>query len=47
MNLKEILTVIMILFAVIDIIGAIPVILPLKQKMGKIDAKFIPLAVQI
>ncbi len=28
----------MILFAVIDIIGAIPVILPLKQKMGKIDA---------
>lgn len=38
MNIKEILTVVMILFAVIDIIGSIPVILSLKQKSGKIEA---------
>jgi multiple antibiotic resistance protein len=38
MNLKEILTVSMILFAVIDIIGSIPVVLSLKQKSGKIEA---------
>ena len=38
MNIKEIFTVVMILFAVIDIIGSIPVILTLKQKTGKIEA---------
>lgn len=38
MNMKEILTVVMILFAVIDIIGSIPVVLTLKEKSGKIEA---------
>lgn len=38
MNMKEILTVVMILFAVIDIIGSIPIVLTLKQKSGKIEA---------
>ncbi len=38
MNIKEILTVVMILFAVIDIIGSIPVVLGLKQKSGKVEA---------
>lgn len=38
MNLKEILTVTMILFAVIDVIGSVPVVVALKNKVGKIDA---------
>jgi len=38
MNIKEILTVVMILFAVIDIVGSIPIVLSLKQKTGKIEA---------
>jgi len=38
MNIKEILTVVMVLFAVIDIVGSIPPILVLKQKTGKIEA---------
>ena len=37
-NLKEIFSVSLILFSVIDIIGAIPVIINLRKKVGKIDA---------
>lgn len=37
-NIKEIATVIMVLFAVIDVIGSIPVIISLKQKSGEINA---------
>lgn len=36
MNLKEIITVTMILFAVIDIIGSVPVILDIRSKVGTI-----------
>lgn len=39
MPLKELLTVTMILFAVIDIIGTIPIIIELRKKSGKINAE--------
>ena len=39
MNIKEIFTVSMILFAVIDIIGSIPVIIQLRQKVGHIQSE--------
>ena len=39
LNIKEIFTVSMILFAVIDIIGSIPVIISLKNKVGFIHAE--------
>jgi multiple antibiotic resistance protein len=42
-NFKEIFSVSLILFSVIDIIGAIPIIINLRQKIGKIDAKAITL----
>lgn len=38
-NPKDILTISLILFAVIDILGSIPIILDLKSKAGHIDAK--------
>ena len=38
-SLKEILTCSMVLFAVIDIVGSIPIIVSLKQKFGKIEAE--------
>lgn len=38
--LKEIMTVSLILFAIIDILGSIPVILDIKSKVGHIDAKY-------
>ncbi|MBC7412082.1 MAG: MarC family protein [Bacteroidia bacterium] len=38
-NLKEITTVTMILFAVIDVIGSIPVLIDLKQRIGEIKAE--------
>ena len=38
-NLKEILTAGMILFAVIDIIGSIPIIIELKKKVGYIQSE--------
>ena len=38
-SLKEIFTCFMVLFAVIDILGSIPIIVGLKQKFGKIDAE--------
>src|SRR6201987_1917135 len=37
-DIKEIATVTMILFAVIDVIGSIPVIIGLKQKVGEIQS---------
>jgi multiple antibiotic resistance protein len=37
-DLREIITVTMILFAVIDVIGSLPVLLDLKQKVGIIDS---------
>jgi multiple antibiotic resistance protein len=37
-NFKEILTVTMVLFAVIDIIGSIPVIISLKNRLGYIQS---------
>jgi multiple antibiotic resistance protein len=37
-NIKEIATVTMVLFAVIDVIGSIPVIISLRQKAGEINA---------
>src|SRR5690554_6494680 len=36
-NFKEILSVSMILFAIIDILGSIPIIIDLRQKVGKIQ----------
>lgn len=38
-NLKEILTATMVLFAVIDIIGSIPIILKLRKKAGHIQSE--------
>ena len=38
-NLKEIFTATMILFAVIDIIGSIPIIIDLRQKAGHIQSE--------
>jgi len=49
-DLKEIATVIMILFAVIDVIGSIPVIIGLKQKVGEIQsgkAALVSLAIMV
>jgi multiple antibiotic resistance protein len=37
-DIKEIATVIMVLFAVIDVIGSIPVIINLRQQSGEINA---------
>ncbi len=42
-SLIEIFTVFMVLFAVIDVTGSIPVILEIKRKTGKIDAMRITL----
>jgi len=39
LNLKEILTATMVLFAVIDIIGSIPIILKLRKKTGHIQSE--------
>ena len=38
-NIKEILTVTMILFAVIDIIGSIPVVIEVRRKVGHIHSE--------
>ena len=37
-NIKEILSAFVVLFAIIDITGSIPVIIDLKQRKGKINA---------
>lgn len=39
LSLQEIVTVAMVLFAVIDIVGGVPVIVSLKQKHGKIESE--------
>lgn len=39
LNFKEIATISMILFAVIDVIGSLPVLLDLQQKVGKIQSE--------
>ncbi len=36
-NLKEIATITMILFAVIDVVGSLPVLLDLQNKLGKLE----------
>ena len=38
-NIKEIFTATMILFAVIDIFGSIPIIIRLRQKVGHIQSE--------
>lgn len=38
LNFKEILTIFMVLFAVIDIIGNIPIIIDLRQKVGHVQS---------
>lgn len=44
---KEILSVTMILFAIIDILGAIPIIIQLRQKVGHIESEKASIAVLI
>lgn len=39
LDFKEIATATMVLFAVIDIVGSIPIIIDLRQKTGHIDRK--------
>lgn len=39
LNFKEILTASMVLFAVIDIIGSIPIIIDLRQKVGQLKSE--------
>jgi multiple antibiotic resistance protein len=39
LNLKEILSVSLVLFSVIDILGSIPVIIDLKKRAGKIESE--------
>lgn len=39
-HFKEIITVSLVLFAIIDILGSIPVILDIKSKVGMVDAKY-------
>ncbi|HMV15140.1 MAG: MarC family protein [Chitinophagales bacterium] len=39
-DLKELSTVTLILFAIIDILGSVPVILDIKSKVGQVDAKY-------
>lgn len=38
-NLKEIITVSMVLFAVIDIVGSIPIVVDLRTKFGQIESE--------
>ena len=46
-NIKEIISVSMILFAIIDILGAIPVIIELRQKAGHIQSEKASIAVLV
>ena len=39
-DIKEIATVSLVLFAIIDILGSVPVILDIKSKVGHVDAKY-------
>ena len=40
LDIKEIVTVSLILFAIIDILGSVPVLLDIKSKVGHVDAKY-------
>lgn len=40
LDLKEISTVTLVLFAIIDVLGSVPVILDIKSKVGHVDAKY-------
>ncbi|GAB3947843.1 MarC family protein [Spirosoma harenae] len=44
LNVKEIVSVTLILFSVIDVIGSLPVIIDLRQKSGKIESERATLA---
>ncbi len=46
-DIKEITSVTLILFAIIDVVGTVPVIIELKRKAGRIDAEKASLAVLI
>ncbi|HEU4717825.1 MAG TPA: MarC family protein [Bacteroidia bacterium] len=49
-NIKEIATATMVLFAVIDVVGSIPVIIGLKQKVGSLNsekASLVSLAIMV
>ncbi|MCX6311398.1 MAG: MarC family protein [Bacteroidetes bacterium] len=49
-NFKEIATVTMVLFAVIDVVGSIPVIIGLRQKVGDLNApraSFVSLCIMV
>jgi multiple antibiotic resistance protein len=46
-DLKEITSVTLILFAIIDVVGTVPVIIELKRKAGRIDAERASVAVLI
>ncbi len=46
-SVKEIFSVFMVLFAVIDITGSIPIIINLKEKYGKVEAGKASLAAYI
>ena len=46
-DLKEITSVTLILFAIIDVVGTVPVIIELKRKAGSIDAERASVAVPI
>ncbi len=50
LNFKEIATVTMVLFAVIDVVGSIPVIIGLRQQVGDLNAKrasFVSLCIMV
>jgi multiple antibiotic resistance protein len=47
LNLKEILSVTMILFAVIDVIGSIPVIIQLRNKVGHLRSEVATLSASV
>ncbi|OIN58157.1 MarC family protein [Arsenicibacter rosenii] len=44
LNFKEVISVTLILFSVIDIVGSLPVIIDLRQKVGKIESEKATLA---
>jgi len=46
-DLKEIITVSMVLFAVIDIVGTIPIVVDLRSKVGKIESEKASIAAAI
>jgi len=47
LNFKEIITVTMVLFAVIDIVGSIPIIIDLRRKVGHIQSEKASIVVAI